>query len=86
MVRLYSYLALAIYSTANVSGPIVRIGPNELVTNDVETWRKVMNVRTAYTRSNWFDSLQLKPGCDNIVSQRDNAKHAALRSKMAPGV
>ena len=45
-----------------------------------------MNVRTDYRRSAWYDGLRLRPGYDNVISQRDGEKHAALRTKMTAGV
>ena len=45
-----------------------------------------MSVRTTYRRSDWYDGLRLRPGQDNIISQRDGEKHAVLRQKMAAGV
>lgn len=67
-------------------GPIVRIGPNELVTNDFEVWRKISAVRSPYSRSNWADGMRLDPEYNNVISERDEARHNALRAKMKAGV
>jgi len=64
----------------------VRIGPNELLTNDIEVFRKTSAVRSSYTRSNWYDGLRFDPGHNNVLSERDEKIHSALRTKMAAGV
>jgi len=39
----------------------VRIGPNDLLTSDVEAFKKIHAVRSPYLRSNWYDALRLHP-------------------------
>jgi hypothetical protein len=70
----------------NSPGPIVRIGPNDLVTNDLEVWRKISAVRSPYIRSNWYNGIRFDPDYDSIISERDDKIHNALRAKMAAGV
>ena len=67
-------------------GPLVRVGPNELVTSDPDALRRILAVRTRYRRSDWFDSFQLDPGYDNVFSQQDNHLHHQMRAKLAVGV
>lgn len=69
-----------------IPGSIVRIGPNELITSDPDVLRKVLNTKSPYRRSNWYDALRIDPGHDNVLSERDNEKHSVLRHKMAAGV
>ncbi|KAK3326091.1 cytochrome P450 [Apodospora peruviana] len=66
-------------------GSLVRIGPNELVTDDPEVLRKMMAVRSPYTRGPWYDAMRLDPTRDNLFSQRDEVAHTKLRAKMAAG-
>jgi hypothetical protein len=70
----------------NPPGPIVRIGPNDVVTNDFEVWRKINAVRSPYRRSNWYDGMRFDPDYNNILSERDDKIHNTLRAKMAAGV
>jgi hypothetical protein len=70
----------------NSPGPIARIGPNDVVTNDFEVWRKVSAVRSPYRRSNWYDGMRFDPDYDNIISERNDKIHNTLRAKMAAGV
>lgn len=67
-------------------GSIVRIGPNQLVTNDPEVLRKLSAVRSPYRRSNWYDGMRLEADHDHVLSERDENRHNALRAKMAAGV
>ncbi|RDW80147.1 hypothetical protein BP6252_04785 [Coleophoma cylindrospora] len=66
-------------------GSIVRIGPNELMTSDPDVLRRMLNTKSPYRRSNWYDALRIDPSHDNVLSERDNEKHNVLRSKMAAG-
>lgn len=65
---------------------MARVGPNYLVTSDPELMKRILNVRTPYKRSDWYDGMRLDPSKDNVLSQRDDEEHGRLRSKMAAGV
>ena len=56
------------------------------MTNDIEVWRKISAVRSPYLRSNWYDGIRFDPDYGNVVSERDDKIHNALRAKMAAGV
>jgi hypothetical protein len=64
----------------------VRVGPNELVTNDPNVLRRMSAVRSLYTRSDWYDGARLEPEYDSMISERDEERHNMLRSKAAMGV
>ncbi|WZH43100.1 cytochrome P450 [Fusarium acuminatum] len=66
-------------------GSIARVGPNDLVTDDPELMRHILNVRTEYRRSDWYDGMRFNPGSNNILSWRDEDEHFKLRSKMSAG-
>jgi len=68
------------------AGPLVRVGPNELITSDPDVLRKILSIRSAYRRSNWYDALRIDPTHNNVLSERNDEKHNALRAKMAAGV
>lgn len=48
--------------------------------------RRMLAVRSPYTRSEWYIGLRFDPVRDNIVSMRDEDRHRELRAMMAPGV
>ncbi|SPO01775.1 related to pisatin demethylase (cytochrome P450) [Cephalotrichum gorgonifer] len=66
-------------------GSLARIGPNELVTGDPELLRRMMAVRSDYTRGPWYNALRFEPGKDNLFSTRDEVRHTKMRAKMAAG-
>ncbi|KAM5355339.1 hypothetical protein ACJ41O_001985 [Fusarium nematophilum] len=66
-------------------GPLVRIGPNELLSTDPDMLRNMSAVRSTYTKGDFYASGRIVPNVDNVVSERDEAKHKAMRAKMAPG-
>jgi hypothetical protein len=67
-------------------GSLARIGPNDLVTNDPALMRRMLAVRSPYRRSDWYVGMRFDPTRDNVESQKDEEKHAELRSKIAAGV
>jgi hypothetical protein len=86
MLDLRLFALVANYKLIDSVGSIARIGPNLLVTSDREIWRRIQAVRSPYRRSDWYIGMRFDPSRDNLESQRDDAKHTALRAKMAPGV
>ncbi|KAF5541139.1 cytochrome P450 monooxygenase [Fusarium napiforme] len=66
-------------------GSIARLGPNDLLTDDPELMRHILNVRNEYRRSDWYDGMRFDPGNNNILSWRDEDEHFKLRSKMSAG-
>lgn len=73
-------------TTINALGPFARIGPNLLVTDDVDLLRHMSAARSVYTRSDWYDGMKLDPNVNNLISERNDQRHTALRAKMAAGV
>jgi hypothetical protein len=67
-------------------GPLARIGPNILVTNDAELLRHMSGARSTYSRAAWYDGMRLDPRVNNVISERNDKRHNALRAKMASGV
>ncbi|KAF5558637.1 pisatin demethylase (cytochrome P450) [Fusarium mexicanum] len=72
-------------NAADQFGPLVRIGPNELLSTDPLVLRNMSAVRSTYTKGDFYSSGRIVPGVDNVVSERDEAKHKFMRAKMAPG-
>lgn len=66
-------------------GPIVRVGPNELVTNDPVVLKRMSAVRSPYRRSAWYDGARLEPEYDSVFSETNEERHNMLRSKAAMG-
>ncbi|KUI69973.1 Pisatin demethylase [Cytospora mali] len=65
-------------------GPVARIGPNHVITDDPDIIRRILTVRSGYVRGPWFDSIRIDPHIPNIVSERDVKRHSSIRAKLAP--
>ncbi|KAH7124580.1 pisatin demethylase [Dactylonectria macrodidyma] len=76
---------LDLWEVCQKYGDVARVGPNDLITSDPELMRRMLNVRTHYKRSAWYDAMRLDPTKDNVLSQRNDELHASTRSKMAAG-
>ena len=83
--NLFGHLIARIADKLNL-GPLVRIGPNELLSIDPVVLRSMSAVRSTYTKGDFYTSGRIVPNVDNVVSERDEVKHKAMRAKMAPGV
>ncbi|KAJ4175219.1 hypothetical protein NW754_005639 [Fusarium falciforme] len=66
-------------------GSIARVSPNDLLTDDPDLMKNILNVRTEYRRSPWYDGMRFDPANNNILSWRDEDEHFKLRSKMSAG-
>ncbi|CAI0642619.1 unnamed protein product [Colletotrichum noveboracense] len=76
---------LALKRACDDYGPVVRIGPNDLVTNDAEMLRRMWAVRSPYRKGAWYQAVRFDPTRDNIISMRNDHDHNELRAKMAIG-
>ena len=70
----------------SVSGSIIRIGPNVVVTNDYEAIRRIHSTWSGYKRSPYYDAGTLVPPIANLYSERDESRHAALKMQTAAAV
>ncbi|KAK4228904.1 cytochrome P450 [Podospora fimiseda] len=68
--------------TSDNYGPLVRIGPNDLLCTDPDTIRRMSSVRSMYTKGRFYESGRVIPGFDNVVSERNEGRHRELRTKM----
>ncbi|KAI0126728.1 cytochrome P450 [Xylariales sp. AK1849] len=63
-------------------GPLVRIGPNELLSTDPEVLRMMSAARSPYTKGLFYETGRIIPGENTVVSLRDEHEHKVLRAKM----
>lgn len=75
-----SYAALS-----QTYGPLVRIGPSDLLTSDAELVRRMSAARSTYGPSNWYKATRLDPYHDMMGSLLDKTAHHALRVKLRAG-
>lgn len=75
-----------IYTKLNKKyGPLVRIGPNDLVTDDPDVIRRMSGVRSTYKRSNWYQAGRLNPHEVSLISTLDTDDHDKLKARAAFG-
>jgi hypothetical protein len=67
-------------------GTLARIGPNTLITTDIDQIVRMNAPRSPYVRSDWYLGFRLAPGIDNVFSMRDEKMHTRRRAQMNLGV
>ncbi|KAG4436051.1 Cytochrome P450 monooxygenase aba1 [Cadophora sp. M221] len=62
-------------------GPLVRIGPNELMTDDPDILKRVSSTRSSYPRDHWYVTGRFNPYHDNMFSVLDPKTHTKFKSR-----
>lgn len=70
---------------ARYKSSLVRIGPNDLITDDPELIRRMSGARSRYGRSSWYRTLKLNPYDDSLFSMLDVKAHDRLKAKLSFG-
>jgi len=71
-----------VVQVAEQYGPLVRIGPNVLLCTDPSQLQRMSNVTQSYQKGDFYRTARIVPGCDNVVSERDEARHRSLRASL----
>ncbi|KAI3329952.1 cytochrome P450 [Ustulina deusta] len=66
-------------------GPLVRIGPNEVSTDDPETIRRISNAKSVYPRSGWYDGARFHPDSDAMFTMVEPVRHDKYKAKTSHG-
>ncbi|KAJ8126194.1 hypothetical protein O1611_g7444 [Lasiodiplodia mahajangana] len=66
-------------------GPLVRIGPNEVSTDDPETIRRIAGAKSTYPRSGWYDGTRVHADSDSIFTMVDPVLHDKRKAKTSQG-
>ncbi|KAK3937750.1 cytochrome P450 [Diplogelasinospora grovesii] len=67
----------------NKYGPLIRVGPNELTTDDPEVLRRIAGVRSAYGRDPWYLAARFDPYHDNVFTMLNVEAHDKFKAKIA---
>ncbi|KAM0286256.1 hypothetical protein ACHAQH_000984 [Verticillium albo-atrum] len=78
-------MAFALKELGDEYGPLVRVGPNEVMFADAETYRTVNGVRSEFTKGPWYEPSRVLPDQDSLFSMRDDKLRKDLKGRMAPG-
>ncbi|KAL9016822.1 MAG: hypothetical protein Q9185_005819 [Variospora sp. 1 TL-2023] len=76
---------VAVAQVCEQYGPLARIGPNDLVTNDADLLRRMSAIRSPYTKSEWYSGTQFDHKMNHVFSERDEARHRDIRNRMSSG-
>lgn len=66
-------------------GSLVRIGPNDLITNDPEIIRRMNGARSKYRRSSWYNAMRMDPYLPSLFSIMDTDDHDKLKAQLSFG-
>jgi len=66
-------------------GRMVRVGPNELLTDDPVILKRMSAARSPYRRSAMYSTLRILPNNDDLITELDTLKHDKLKAKVASG-
>jgi hypothetical protein len=66
-------------------GPLVRVAPDMLMTDDAEIIRQINSVRAGYRRSSWYHSFRVNPYEENMISTTNDAFHTFIKSSTNGG-
>ncbi|OAF99905.1 BcABA1, cytochrome P450 monooxygenase [Paraphaeosphaeria sporulosa] len=64
-------------------GPLVRVGPNELTTDDPEVLRMISGARSSYGKDDWYLGSQLNPYVKTMFTTMDPGAHDRMRAQTA---
>ncbi|KAK3987537.1 putative cytochrome P450 E-class, group I [Cladorrhinum sp. PSN332] len=66
-------------------GPVVRIGPNQVITSDPEVLRTIASARTRYLRPDWNRGGKFHAEYENLFTIIDNEEHDIHKAKTIGG-
>lgn len=67
------------------TGNLFRIGPNQVITTDVDVIRKMGHLRSMYSKSPFYQTFRFIPTQDHTFSLLDEAEHSRRRTILGPG-
>ncbi|KXJ89626.1 pisatin demethylase [Microdochium bolleyi] len=66
-------------------GPLVRVSKDAVLTTDYRHLQKMAANKSKYEKGPYYSSYRFQVGINHSFSETDEAKHAALRTKIGPG-
>ncbi|KAK3375532.1 cytochrome P450 [Lasiosphaeria ovina] len=81
----FSYLWMLRRAVNDKYGTLVRVGPNDLITDDPEVVRRMNGARSSYRRSSWYNAMKMDPYGVGLFSTADTAADDKLKAKLSFG-
>jgi cytochrome P450 len=66
-------------------GSMVRVGPNEVLSEDIELLRKINAARSSYAKGASYSGSRLNPYHESLFMMASPTKHDKMKSKLIPG-
>ncbi|KAI8966553.1 cytochrome P450 monooxygenase [Daldinia sp. FL1419] len=66
-------------------GPLARVGPNYILSNDPEIVRRYTSARSTYGKDEWYETIKFAPGHDSMFSIASNREHDRRKAKTIKG-
>ncbi|CAP61958.1 uncharacterized protein PODANS_5_1510 [Podospora anserina S mat+] len=67
-------------------GPVVRVAPNKVIINNIDSIYRITSARSEYKKSDWYLLARVMPGADNLLSMRDPKLRAKRLRHVLPAV
>ncbi|KAJ4386000.1 Cytochrome P450 monooxygenase aba1 [Gnomoniopsis smithogilvyi] len=64
-------------------GPLVRIAPNYVITDEPHIIKSISSARSGYHRDDWYTTGRFNPWRDNLFSRTDPAIHSKAKLRLA---
>ncbi|KAI1763974.1 cytochrome P450 [Hypoxylon sp. FL1150] len=77
--------AASYFALGQKYGPLVRIGPNDLLSGDPEVIRRMNGARSKYKRATWYNAVRMDPYVISLFTTQEPAEHDKLKAQMASG-
>ncbi|KAK4445614.1 cytochrome P450 [Podospora aff. communis PSN243] len=65
-------------------GPVVRIGPNELICTDVDELLRITHFKSGWRKDRWYRLGRMMPGMDSVFSTLDPELRREKKRKIMP--
>ncbi|RGP74483.1 pisatin demethylase [Fusarium longipes] len=65
-------------------GSLVRIGPEMLLTSDVELVKRMSATKSTYGKSSWVEGIRFNPYHETMFGVRDPREHDRAKARLAP--
>ena len=67
-------------------GPFVRIGPNEIMTDNAGVIKQLCSTHSSYRRSSWYQTGRFNPYHDNLLSTLRTPAHKELKKRLLTAI
>ncbi|KAF4995908.1 hypothetical protein FDECE_12637 [Fusarium decemcellulare] len=66
-------------------GSLVRVGPNEILSDDIDLLRRIHGVRSSYSKGSSYAGTRLNPYHEPMFMITNPVEHDRMKAKLAPG-